>query len=170
MDKSARERAEKYMDMMSGRHGLDVGISGDCSEICLRFVRLTPDRGSSDSEETARGVPARDEHLVFASYILCEPGESYPIDACATTPGPSTNAPHTMTQLVMHQLLQDISVKVKGKEKRSWVRCRREDVLSVMGEVKVAVNAMLDRIQADFAETPCICASKSSTCLLGKLF
>ena len=54
-------QAEKCMDNMSGAHAVEVGIAGDYSEACMRFIRLW-DKPDKDPATSAKDI-AEFRHL-----------------------------------------------------------------------------------------------------------
>ena len=58
----------------------------------------------------------------------------------------------TITQIAMEQLLEgaDVHVDVMGKRKQLMSRADKKGVLDMMAEVKSAVEASLERLEAEF--------------------
>ena len=77
VDKPKRVAAEKCMDKMSGAHALEVGISGDYSEACTRFIRKwdKPDKDPATSAKDIADFRHLLEVLFVKGYILCQPGD-----------------------------------------------------------------------------------------------
>lgn len=151
MEKTKRERAEECMDAMSGRHVLEVGIAADYSEVCMRFIRAwdKPNRDPATSSKILAQFREEVDALFVRGYILCEPGGSGDI----AEPSESLEPPaKTITQIAYEQLQENVIVQVMGREKRMWNDTSKKSVLAVMAEVKVAVAAMLDRLDADFSQ------------------
>ena len=73
--KATRERAERHMDMMSGRHGVEIGLSGDYSEMCLRFIRKwdTADRDCAKSRQLLDAFRKDVSILFLQGYVFCAP-------------------------------------------------------------------------------------------------
>ena len=127
-DKSKRERAEKCMDAMSGRHAVECGIAADYSEVCMRFIRRW-DRRDKDPATSSR-VLADFRHqvdtLFIKGYILCDPAEA------TGNPMPGTSGSiagtKTITQIAMEQLLEgaDVHVDVMGKRKQLMSRADKK--------------------------------------------
>ena len=59
--------------------------------------------------------------------------------------------PKTITQIAMGQLLEgaDVHVDVMGEQKQLWSRADKREVLDMMAEVKSAVEASLERLEAE---------------------
>ena len=155
LEKPKRERSEKCMDAMSGRHAVECGIATDYSEVCMRFIRRW-DRRDKDPARSSR-VLADFRHqmdtLFVKGYILCDPAEAIG-NPMPSTSGPIAGLmrPKTITQIAMEQLLEgaDVHVDVMGKRKQLWSRADKRGVLDMMAEVKSVVEASLERLEAEF--------------------
>ena len=86
--------------------------------------------------------------LIVEGYILCEPDEA----TLSRHRGVSNQALKTISQIVFEQLQEGVAIDVNGKRKRLYGSTSKSEIISVMADVKSAVAAMLDRLDADFAE------------------
>ena len=160
VDKKEQVQAEKCVDNMSGAHAVEVGIAGDYSEACMRFIRLW-DKPDKDPATSAKDI-AEFRHLLHVlfvqGYILCMPGDPDDAHGDGEPPlerpgGTAGRCGRTITQIAFEQLLQaeELEVDVMGRKKRMWWRQDKEAVLDMMKEVKSAVQGALGRLDADFA-------------------
>ena len=165
IDKAKRDRAEKCMDAMSGSHAVEAGVAGDYSEACMRFIRLwdRPDKDPATSPKAIAEFRHMINTLFVKSYILCDPGDPGDVDeepeSLGVTAGHGARA---ITQIAFEQLMQseDLQVDVMGRQKRMWWSSSKQAVLDMMAEVKSAVRAMLERLDAYCRQPPCTCASR----------
>ena len=159
VDKKKQVQAEKCMDNMSGAHAVEVGIAGDYSEVCMRFIRLW-DKQDKDPATSAKDI-AEFRHLLHVlfvqGYILCEPGDRDDAHGDGEPPlerlgGTAGRCGRTITQIAFEQLqAEELEVDVMGRKKRMWWRQDKQAVLDLMVEVKSAVQGALGRLDADFA-------------------
>ena len=155
VDKAKRVHAEKCMDDMSGAHAVEVGIAGDYSEACMRFIRLW-DQPDKDPATSAKDI-AEFRHLIdvlfVKGYILCDPGDADGESPLERLGGTAGHCGRTITQIAFEQLMQaeHSHVTVMGRQKRMWWRGNKEAVLDMMKEVKCAVQGAFERMDADFS-------------------
>ena len=155
IEKAKRDRAEKCMDAMSGAHAVEVGVAGDYSEACMRFIRLwdQPDKDPATSSKAIAEFRHVMDVLFVKGYILRQPGDDLggvdgELGSLGATAGHSAR---TITQIAFEQLMQsqDLQVDVMGRQKRMWWSTSKQAVLDMMAEVKSAVRAALERMDAD---------------------
>ena len=148
MEKAKRDRAEKCMDAMCGRHAVEIGVAADYAELCMRFIRQwdSPDRDPATATRILNDFRENVRVLFVEGYILCDPETTPPRHR-----GVSNEALKTISQIVFEQLLEGVDIDVNGETKRLWGATSKSAILSVMADVKSAVAAMLDRLDADFA-------------------
>ena len=76
--KSKRERAEKCMDAMSGRHAVECGIAADYSEVCTLRIRRWGwrDKDPATSPRVLADFRHQMDTLFVQGHILCDPAEA----------------------------------------------------------------------------------------------
>ena len=92
--------------------------------------------------------------LFVKGYILCQPGDPFDVDPEPDRLGVTAgHGGRTVTQIAFEQLLEseELHVDVMGRQKRMWWSTSKQAVLDMMSEVKCAVRAALERLDADFS-------------------
>ena len=161
VDQDRRKHALKCMDEMSGAHAVEVGVSADYAEACMRFIRLW-DKSDKDPATSAKDISDFKyliNTLFVDGYILCTPGISGGLASdereahFASLGNIAGHRSRTITQITYEQLklAENMPIVVQGIPRRMWWRGSKHEVLNMMVQVKGVVRDALARLEADFS-------------------